>query len=120
MKKILWASLLSIWVWLTTPSLHASEFWSAISAWMFLSENIIPIQKKVKNEVFQLVWNKLIPTTSQDIKKYKTYDCKRLDSEHWVFDVYLSNNKNIIPTDFFRELNPEELATILNSSKCES
>lgn len=117
MKKILWASLLSIWVSLSPNIANSWEFWNTMSDWLFLSE-IMPIEKKVKNEVFQLVWNILIPTTFEDIKKYKTYDCKRLDSENWVFDIYLSNKKNIIPTDFFKELNLKELATILNSPKC--
>lgn len=81
-----------------------------------LSPAISQAKEQVSENVYQLVWNILIPTTQTILqqKEYQTYDCKNYNGVH----IFFSDKKHIIPTDFFFHASDEMLQKIQNAPTC--
>lgn len=103
-SKLLWAVTLASWVAL---------------AWCSKSPDSPKVNNEVSyfsNEVFQLVWDKLIFTERDKIHPWMYYNCKDFN---WSL-VYLSDEKDILPVDwaFFSKLTQEEVRQIITSPDC--
>ncbi len=87
-----------------------------ISSVILVNSSIATAQDNIKNSVYQLVESKLvlIPTDAKMIKKYKTDSC-------FIYNwhtIYLSKEKNIIPTSFFFDVSKDDINKIKESKKC--
>lgn len=83
-------------------------------AWLALSPAVSQAKEKINEDIYQLVWNMLIPTNNDIIKKYKTYWCK----EYKWTKIYLSNKKDVIPTWFYFDLDNQKKQEVLDAPDC--
>jgi len=89
----------------------------ALSSSLLFNTAVADEINNTKWEVYQLVWNKLIPTSMDVLLNFEIKADKCLKFE-WN-TIYISDEKNIIPTWFFWELTEQE-ADLINktSEKC--
>lgn len=97
-----------------------NSLWAiALSSSLLLNPAIANELNSTKWEVYQLVWNKLIPTSEETMKnlKIKVIKCLEFNGNNNIKStIYTSNEKNIIPTWFFWTLDKTELDLIKNNS----
>lgn len=84
--------------------------------WLSLSSAVIKAKEEVNENIYQLVWNMLIPTNSTILKNYKTYWCK----EYKWTQIYLSQKKDIIPTWFYFDLDKTKKQEVMLAPDCKN
>lgn len=87
-----------------------------LSTVLGLSPAVSAAKDKVQKEVYQLAWDKLIPTTTSVLKNYKTNWCVEYN---WV-KIYISDEKDVIPTWFYFDVKDPDIIRIKSSPECKN
>lgn len=88
---------------------------ASAAVWIAVSPAIAQVQNETSGEVFQLVWQRLIPTDSETIQQYKTIWCKEFNGNK----IYISQEADIIQTWFFFDISKKSVNKILSAPDCQ-